>query len=39
MASDMNRAYADAAANRALPATLLQHLTADGTALPASCPG
>jgi hypothetical protein len=37
MASDMNRAYADATANRALPATLLQHLTADGTALPASC--
>ncbi len=39
MASDMNRAYADAAANRALPATLRQRLTADGTALPASCPG
>jgi hypothetical protein len=39
MASDMNRAYADVAANRALPATLRQHLTADGTALPASCPG
>jgi hypothetical protein len=39
MASDMNRADADVAANRALPATLLQHLSADGTALPASCPG
>jgi hypothetical protein len=39
MASDMNRAYADVAANRALPATLRQHLAADGTALPASCPG
>jgi hypothetical protein len=39
MASDMNRAYADVVANRALPATLRQHLTADGTALPASCPG
>jgi hypothetical protein len=39
MASDMNRAYADVAANRALPATLRQHLVADGTALPASCPG
>jgi hypothetical protein len=39
MASDMNRAYADVTANRALPATLLQHLSADGTALPASCPG
>jgi hypothetical protein len=39
MASDMNRAYADVTANRALPATLLQHLTADGTALPASCSG
>lgn len=38
MASDMNRAYADVAANRALPATLRQHLAADGTALPASCP-
>ncbi len=39
MASDMNRAYADVAANRALPATLRQHLAADGTALPASCSG
>jgi hypothetical protein len=39
MASDMNRAYADVAANRALPATLRQHLVADGTASPASCPG
>lgn len=39
MASDMNRAYADVAANRALPATLLQHLSADGPALPASCQG
>jgi hypothetical protein len=39
MASDMNRAYADVLANRALPATLRQHLSADGTALPASCSG
>jgi len=39
MASDMNRAYADVVANRALPATLLQHLSADGTALPGSCSG
>jgi hypothetical protein len=34
MASDMNRAYADVVANRALPATLRQHLSADGTACP-----
>jgi hypothetical protein len=39
MASDMNRAYADVVANRALPPTLVEHLSADGTALPASCPG
>jgi hypothetical protein len=39
MASDMNRAYADVSASRALPATLRQHLSADGTALPASCSG
>ncbi len=39
MASDLDRAHADVMANRALPSTLLQHLTADGTVLPAACPG
>jgi hypothetical protein len=37
MASDLDQAHADVTAGRALPPTLLQHLTADGTALPASC--
>lgn len=39
LASDLDQAHADATAGRALPATLLQHLAADGTALPASCSG
>jgi hypothetical protein len=34
VASDLNQAYADVTANRALPTALLQHLTADATALP-----
>jgi hypothetical protein len=40
MASDLDQAHADVLAHRAgaLPATLLQRLSADGTALPASCP-
>jgi hypothetical protein len=37
MAGDLDQAYADMTAHRALPPALLQHLTADGTALPASC--
>ncbi len=39
MASDLDQAHADVAANRTLSATLRQRLSADGTALPASCPG
>jgi hypothetical protein len=38
MASDLDQAHTDMTAHRALPAALVQHLTADGTALPASCP-
>jgi hypothetical protein len=38
MASDLDQAHADVAAHRALPPTLVQHLAADGSALPASCP-
>ena len=38
MASDLDQAHADMTAHRVLPATLVQHLTADGSALPASCP-
>jgi hypothetical protein len=37
MAGDLDQAHADMTAHRALPPALLQHLTADGTALPASC--
>jgi hypothetical protein len=39
MASDLDQAHTDVTAHRALPAALVQHLTADGTALPASCAG
>jgi len=39
MASDLEQAHADVAAHRAVPSDLRQRLTADGTALPASCPG
>jgi hypothetical protein len=38
MASDLDQAHADMTAHRALPSTLVQHLTADGSALPATCP-
>jgi hypothetical protein len=38
MASDLDQAHADMTAHRALPPALLQHLAADGSALPASCP-
>lgn len=38
MASDLDQAHADVIANRTPPPTLRQHLAADGTALPASCP-
>jgi hypothetical protein len=37
MASDLDQVHADVTAHRALPTALLQHLTTDGTALPASC--
>lgn len=37
MASDLDQAHADVVAHRALSPDLLQRLTADGTALPASC--
>jgi hypothetical protein len=37
MASHLDEAHADVIAHRAVPTTLLQRLTADGTALPASC--
>ncbi len=37
MASDLDLAHADVTAHRALAAALIQRLTADGTALPASC--
>jgi hypothetical protein len=37
MAGDLDQAHSDMTAHRALPPALLQHLTADGTALPASC--
>ena len=39
MASDLDQAHADVIAHRALSPGLLQRLTADGTALPASCSG
>jgi hypothetical protein len=38
MAGDLDQAHADLVANRPLPASLRQHLAADGTA-PASCGG
>jgi hypothetical protein len=38
MASDLEQAHADVVAHRAVPADLQQHLAADGTALPGSCP-
>jgi hypothetical protein len=37
MASDLDQAHADMTAHRVLPPALLQHLAADGSALPASC--
>jgi hypothetical protein len=38
MASDLDEAYSDVTKHRPVTSDLLQRLTADGTALPRSCP-
>jgi hypothetical protein len=39
MASDLDEAYSDVTKHRLITSDLQQRLTADGTALPRSCPG